>query len=248
MNKKAISKEDLLTRWEIRREVQNIMGKYSQSYCIKQEGALGQFWSRREDICLGLNGGWYVGQDAVMGYYAAIEEETRLASSLIAARFPKKAEGKTEEELFGIGQISYRPIDTQVVEVADDLLSAKGLWVVRGLVERITSSGPVSFWDFSFWAVDFILEDGTWKILHMQDLHEVDRRQGLPLTGPEPELPEDPAFAEMSLVHYPPFTVPCILRETYRADRPFTPSPRVPEPYATLSETFSYGIGGELNA
>ena len=38
MNKKAFTAEALLTRWEIRREVQNIMGKYSQSYCIKQEG------------------------------------------------------------------------------------------------------------------------------------------------------------------------------------------------------------------
>jgi len=41
MNKKQFSKEDLLTRWEIRREVQNIIGKYFRSCCIKQEGALG---------------------------------------------------------------------------------------------------------------------------------------------------------------------------------------------------------------
>ena len=248
MNKKAFSKEELLTRWEIRREVQNVMGRYSQSFTVKQEGSLGQFWSTRDDICLGVNDGWYVGRDAVLGYYAAIEAETRLASKLIAARFPEKTAGKSEDELFGVGQISYRPIDTQVVEVADDLQSAKGLWVVRGLVERVTPAGPVSFWDFSYWAADFIPEDGEWKILHMQDLHEVDRRQGLPLTGLEPELPEDPAFAEMKAISLPSPTVPCVLRETFRADRPFTPSPRVPEPYSTLSETFSYGIGGDTNA
>ena len=241
MNKKNYSKEDLLTRWEIRREVQNIMGKYSQSYCVKQEGALGQFWSKRDDVSLGLNNGWYIGQKAVLGYYAAIEAETALASRLIAARFPKKLEGKSEEELFGVGQISYRPIDTQVVEVADDLQTAKGLWVVRGLVERITTAGPVSYWDFSYWAVDFLLEDGTWKIWHMQDLHEIDKQQGLNLTDQEPPLPEDPAFSEMASVRYPEPTVPCVLRETYRADRPFTPSPRVPEPYKTFAETFSYG-------
>ena len=55
MNKKQFTAEQLLTRWEIRREVQNIMGKYSQSYCVKQEGALPQFWSGRDDISLGLN-------------------------------------------------------------------------------------------------------------------------------------------------------------------------------------------------
>lgn len=126
MNKKQFTAEQLLTRWEIRREVQNIMGKYSQSYCIKQEGALPQFWSGRDDISLGLNQGYYIGQAAVNGYYAAIEAETKLASQLIAARFPQKLQGKTEEELFGVGQISYRPIDTAVIEVADDLADRKG--------------------------------------------------------------------------------------------------------------------------
>lgn len=240
MNKKAFTAEHLLTRWEIRREVQNIMGKYSQSYCIKQEGALSRFWSKREDVSLGLNNGYYIGQHAIRGYYAAIEAETKLASRLIAQRFPDKLAGKTEEELFGVGQISYRPIDTPVIEVADDLQSAKGLWVVRGLVEKITTAGPVSFWDFSYWAVDFILEDGAWKILHMLDLTEVGARQGTDLLH-EPPLPEDPAFAEMASVSMPAPTKPCTLRETYRPDRPFTPSPRVPEPYHTLAETFSYG-------
>lgn len=241
MNKKAFTAEQLLTRWEIRREVQNIMGKYSQSYCVKQEGALVQFWSRREDVSLGLNNGYYIGQEAVKGYYAAIEAETRLASRLIRARFPEKLGDKTEEACFGVGQISYRPIDTPVIEVADDLKSAKGLWVVRGLVERVTPAGPVSFWDFSYWAVDFILEDGAWKILHMLDLHEIDARQGLNLTDTPEPLPEDPAFAEMASFSMPEPTRPCTLRETYRADRPFTPSPQVPEPYKTLADTFSYG-------
>ena len=242
MRKKDFTAEHLLTRWEIRREVQNIMGKYSQSYCIKQEGKLPRFWSGREDVSLGVNEGYYVGQAAVRGYYAAIEAQTALASRLIQARFPDKLGDKTEEECFGVGQISYRPIDTAVVEVADDLQTAKGLWVVRGLVERITTAGPVAFWDFSYWAVDFILEDGAWKIWHMLDLHEIDSRQGVNLTDTPEPLPEDPAFAEMATVSLPRPSHPCTLRQTYGTDRPFTPSPRVPEPYKTFAETFSYGV------
>ncbi len=241
MNKKQFTAEQLLTRWEIRREVQNIMGKYSQSYCVKQEGALPQFWSGRDDISLGLNQGYYIGQAAVNGYYAAIEAETKLASQLIAARFPQKLQGKTEEELFGVGQISYRPIDTAVIEVADDLQTAKGLWVVRGLVEKVTTSGPISYWDFSYWAVDFILEDGAWKIWHMLDLNEIGSQQGQPLTGAIPMPKEDPAFAAMSAITMPEPTKPCTLRKTYDAQRAFSPSPRVPEPYHTFAETFSYG-------
>lgn len=242
MVKKNFTPEQLLTRWEIRREVQNIMGKYSQSYCIKQEGSLFRFWSRREDISLGVNEGYYLGQQDVAGYYTALHDEIALASQLIQAHFPEKLGNKTEDECFGVGQISYRPIDTAVVEVADDLQSAKGLWVVRGLVEKVTEAGPVSFWDFSYWAVDFVLEDGAWKILHMLDLHEVDCRQGINLTDTPESLPVNPAFAKMGEFTFPAPTKACTLRETYHANRPFTPSPRVPEPYKTLSETFSYGI------
>ncbi len=242
MRKKDFTAEQLLTRWEIRREVQNIMGKYSQSYCIKQEGALPQFWSSREDVSLGVNDGYYVGPESIQGYYGAIAAETALASRLIRARFPEKLEGKTEAECFGVGQISYRPIDTPVIEVADDLRTAKGIWIVRGLVEKVTSAGPVSFWDFSYWAVDFILEDGAWKIWHMQDLHEVDCRQGINLTDTPAPLPVDPAFAEMDSLSFPAPDKPCCLRKVYSAGRAFTPSPRVPEPYKTFAETFSYGL------
>ncbi len=242
MIKKDFTAEALLTRWEIRREVQNIMGKYSQSYTIKQEGALPGFWSSRDDVSLGVNDGYYVGQDAVKGYYAAIEAETALASRLIRARFPKKLEGKTEEECFGVGQISYRPIDTGVIEVADDMQTDNLLCLLIRKKKRITTAGPVSFWDFSYWAVDFCLEDGAWKIWHMLDLHEIDSRQGINFTDTPEPLPEDPAFAEMASVSIPAPNHPMVLRETYRADRPFTPSPRVPEPYKTFAETFSYGI------
>lgn len=242
MRKKDFTAEQLLTRWEIRREVQNIMGKYSQSYCIKQEGALPRFWSSRTDVSLGVNDGYYVGPESIRGYYGAIEAETALASRLIRARFPEKLEGKTEEACFGVGQISYRPIDTPVIEVADDLQTAKGIWVVRGLVEKVTAAGPVSYWDFSYWAVDFILEDGAWRIWHMLDLHEVDCRQGINLTDTPEPLPVDPAFAEMDSLSFPAPDRPCCLRKTYGADRAFTPSPRVPEPYKTFAETFSYGL------
>ena len=32
------------------------------------------------------------------------------------------------------------------------------------------------------------------------------------------------------------------LRRRYSTDRPLTPAPRIPEPYGTFGETFSYGI------
>ena len=91
MNKKQFTAEQLLTRWEIRREVQNIMGKYSQSYCIKQEGALPQFWSDRDDISLGLNQGYYIGQAAVNGCHRS---RNKACKSADCGTFPTKASGQ----------------------------------------------------------------------------------------------------------------------------------------------------------
>ena len=76
----------------------------------------------------------------------------------------------------------------------------------------------------------------------MLDLQEVDCRQGINLTDTPEPLPKDPAFAEMENVAMPKPDRPGILRQAYSKGRPFTPSPRVPEPYKTFAETFSYGL------
>ena len=40
-------------------------------------------------------------------------------------------------------------------------------------------------------------------------------------------------------------SAPAVLRERYHAARSFAPAPRLPEPYQTFSETFSYGWEGD---
>ena len=98
----TFTQEQLLTRWEWRREIQNIMGKVSQSYVMMEEAQIYErFWSGRDDVCLGVNEGWYSGKDAVKGYYDALGEKIRLASDIIAKAFPEKLSGKSPEELDG---------------------------------------------------------------------------------------------------------------------------------------------------
>ena len=235
------SPELLLSKYEIRREVQNIMGKYTLHYCIMQEYELMKYWSSREDISLAVNTGWFLGQMDVAAFYEARRVEIETASRLIKARFPKELGDKSDQEVMGVGQIAYRPIDTPVIEVADDLKTAKGLWVVRGSYNRVTPGGPVSYWDWSYLAVDFLEEDGQWKIWHLQDLYEVNVEQGLNLTDTPAESPEDPAFAEIRNIPAAKPSVPVTVRRTYAADRPLTPSPEVPVPYDTFANTFTYG-------
>ena len=64
----------LLERLEWRREIRNVMGRISHDYAVKQEGEVyRRYFSRREDVTLGLNEGGYRGAEAVAGYFDGLK-------------------------------------------------------------------------------------------------------------------------------------------------------------------------------
>ena len=240
---REFSPMELLERLEWRREIRNVMGRISHDYAVKQEAEIyHRYFSSREDVCLGLNKGYYKGKAAVEGYYAALGEEIKLSSQLIGNMFPKELGDKTEEELYGVGLISYVPFESQVIEIADDGKSAKGIWNVRGSTSFLTPGGPVANWIFGWAAVDFVLEEGQWKILNLLLLYNVDHQCGVPFTAPEKHFPFVPELGDIVKFRMPEPNVPMNVFETYYPDRPKAVSPRCPEPYETLEKTFSYGI------
>jgi hypothetical protein len=235
--------EDLLNRLEWRRELRNLMGRMSHDYAVKQEGEVyTRYFSRRDDVCLGLNNGWYQGAEAVKGYYAALKEEIRLSSRLIQQMFPEELGGKTDEEVFGVGMMTYLPFESQVIEIADDGQTAKGIWNIRGSESKLEPCGPVAYWTFGWAAVDFVLEEGEWKIWHLQLLYNVHHQSGTGFCDAPKVFEPVEGFAPMADFKLPEPNVPQTLMETFRADRPKAQSPACPVPYATFSETFSYGV------
>lgn len=233
----------MLERLEWRRDIRNLMGRISADYSVREEAQIyNRYWSRRDDVVLGINEGWYVGPDAVSGYYKALGEEIALAAKCVQKDFPDKLGDMTDEELYGIGAMAYIPFDSQVIEIADDGQTAKALYNVRGSYSRVTPCGPLAYWLFGWAAVDYVMEDGQWKIWHMQWLRNVDVQCGTPF-GTEPEkLPALEVYAPLKDFHMPEPTVKVTLMENYYTDRPFTKSPKVPEPYETFADTFSYGM------
>ena len=82
---------ELADRWYDKRDVQNLAGKYVTSLLLKREGTIfDTFWSKRGDVCLGFDDGYYVGREAVGGYYAAAAEHTAKKSRFIKELFPDK--------------------------------------------------------------------------------------------------------------------------------------------------------------
>lgn len=240
---KELCPQELLDRLEWRREIRNIMGRISHDYAVKQEAEIyNRYFSRREDVCLGLNNGYYKGADAVSGYYKALDEEIALGSRLLQEMFPDELGDKTAEEVYGVGMISYVPFESQVIEIADDGQSAKGIWNVRGSTCRLTEAGPVANWIFGWAAADFVLEDGQWKILNLLLIYNIDHQCGVGFCEDEKVFEPVPELAPMADFHLPEPNFPGTVFQTFCPDRPKAVSPRCPEPYDTLANTFSYGI------
>jgi hypothetical protein len=235
--------EALMDRWEAQREVQNLMGRMTSAYVVKKEAEiLDSYWSAQDDICLGVNNGYFNGRAAVASYYDSLVERNRLTAELIQKKFPDQLSQLPEDKLYGIGTMEYKPLDTPLVEVADDGETAKGIWCLRGNHSRLTPAGPLGYWEWGWMTADFRKENGQWKIWHLLQIDELLHLCGSKAVGEPNQYPVDEVFLPIADFKPAEPNVPMEVRPLYAADRPFTPPPRLPEPYDTFANTFSYGI------
>ncbi len=162
-------------------------------------------------------------------------------AALIQNAFPEALEDKSLEELYGAGPFDNLPASTPLIEIAGDGETAKGLWYCHGTAADLTPGGVASTWSWGYYCADFVKEDGAWRFWHLCWLNDIVTLCGQTWTKPNVPYPPLPEFADVEKLALPAPTVACTVRELYRPDRPFTPTPPLPEPYLHFSETFSYG-------
>jgi hypothetical protein len=237
------SGEQLVVRWEDQRTLKNLMGKYVNSVLLNHETEIfGQFWSTRPDVCLGFNQGWHNGRGAVRAFYNAVHVRNTQVSQLLKARFPEQLGGIDQLELTGIGPFKVLPVACPLIEVAGDRETAKGLFFCHGAWSDVYTYGPRAHWTWGFYAADYTREQNEWRLWHLQWVNDVDSPAGQSWGKHVAELPDLPEFEALRDYPFPPPNVPMVLREAYHPKRPLTGAPRLPEPYQTFSDTFSYGI------
>ncbi len=128
MGKKQLTPEEQVTRWEHIRAIENLVGKmtYYGIHCW-DEKIWDEMWAKKaEDITLGFNNGYYKGAEAIEGFYQASGELMRLRTEVVKAANPDKFEGKSVEEIFGAGSLDVNNFTTPIVELAEDMKTAKG--------------------------------------------------------------------------------------------------------------------------
>ncbi len=229
-------------RWAALLAVKNQMGRYTRALLHKEESTILQrFWSRREDICLGLNEGWYLGRESIGRYYDHLEEKTRESDRAMKTLFPG-----LEPDARGIGYLEMKSLSTDLVEVAGDGESARAMWNCAGQKVEYTAAGPVTFLTYGTFAVDFIREEGEFRIWNLQYLEDISHPQGEKWWEEVRERPSMEAFEALAAMAPPAPDVPQRLYEAYSTGRHMPRLPALPEPYETLGETATYGMDGEV--
>lgn len=233
---------ELTERFEDRREIKNIMGKYVTSCLLcKEDTIVDTLFCSRDDISLGFNNGYYVGREAVKAYFDAVCAATAKKSKCLQKIFPEQLGGLSDEKLYGVGPFKAEPLNSPYVVIADDMQTAKAIWMVEGSITDITTKGPITSWVWGYYCADFIKEDGQMKLWHVVRYEDTHCPNGIDWANPSNPYPELPEFAELAEIVIPEPTVKANVYELYSAGRKAV-TPKIPEPYATFADTFSYGV------
>jgi len=166
------------------------------------------------------------------------------------------------------GKLIYHFIASPIIEVAEDGQTAKGMWMMSGLESGLTSPeaakgapdfmyeknvtiGGKKVWMHTVYAkygVDFLKQDGQWKIWHFHCFEVARAPFGLGWI-PFAAAAQDSPFAD-DLMYFgedgrpvlmPKPDGPATIRHNpYRTDKGQTLDLQPPMPYRTFSETFAY--------
>lgn len=166
------------------------------------------------------------------------------------------------------GKLVLHYVTSPIIEVAGDGKTAKGMWMMTGLESGLTTpeaaKGAPDFmyeknveingkkvWMHTVYAkygVDFIKQDGAWKIWHFHCFEVARAPYGLGWI-PFAAAAQDSPFADDLMyfgedgrpVMMPKPNGPATIRHNpYRTDRGQTLDLKPPVPYRTFSETFAY--------
>ena len=226
--------EQLAERVEDLRAIKNVMGAQTFLICYKRWSDMWEnLWCKMApEPSLALNEGKYVGYEAVKSYLVDYQEAlVKKADEVMRAKYPELAD-KTKEETWGVGSNSVMNNDTCILELADDGQTAKGIWYSKGELTEVTDNGPEAYWRFGRYGVDFIKEDGQWKIWHEQIFTDVITPAGKPF--------KQSPYPRVSSIEQPAFTVAEEQFKALAADVQTQCLPKMPMPYDTFANTFSY--------
>ena len=212
-----------IERLEAAQACRNLMGKYSYYHTAFRNKEYVELWANRDDCYYRFPFGEYRGIEAIRHCYL-VEHGDRTDPGM-------------DQRLKGM--LMMHEMDTEVLEVAEDGQTAKGCWISPGhetvpakdLKDGEEPHGDAN-WCWGKYEVEFIKDNGQWKIWHMIMFTDIACPLGQNWGTAkmyEHEGPEAPAPTEAGELY-----------KSFGEDYVFEIKPEMPELYDTFANTFSY--------
>lgn len=227
------------------RQIMNVMASHSYGYYgMIQEEEIDEYWSSRDDIIMAHGSVGFFGREGVYGYYVGNTDHAKLDTAAAVKRVYNidTPEGRAP------GYRVMNMLNTPFIEIADDGLTAQGVWMLHVVRAHINNNAePVPSICEGRACGEFIKENGAWKLWHYRDFadFEVELNFALPFSPGSPEL----GFPEQVL----PFTPEerakiddnskrLVLEgdEGYEPWNATLPEPPMPKPYKKWDDAQSF--------
>ncbi len=190
-------------------ECKNLMGRLVFYLSTFETKKILELWAERDDIKLEMPWGIYDGQSGVRRYFL----------SEVGDRSDPATQPKMR------GTLIARNTGSEVLVVADDRTSAQGLFVSFGSETRVDpkTGEPEARWVPCKYGVDFLYENGAWKIWHLHRYTYLDTPfETSWLESPQPDYSDKTPNADR-----PPNVPPYVwsAESIYPVDQPVLPKP-----------------------
>jgi hypothetical protein len=236
--------EQLTERWEAHNEITNLVGRLSFWEMLRDTDTIADHWCNEPNVpVLGLQNGYYRGRAAIDGYYLAVKKLDVIKAETAKTLNTDELKDKAIDDIRGIGALRALNFTTPVLELAGDGKTAKGLWyIIAGDVDFYSGTGPAAKNIWGRVGVDFIKEDDGWKLWHVVCAIDIDAPMGGDWIGTAGTADNHEGYERIASYAMPKPTVETDVYPAYTPKRQLLRFPRVPEPYGSFAETFSYGI------
>jgi len=207
--------EKKIFKLEARSKIENLMGNYAFYLTAARYHDIVNLFAERNDSRVEMAWGVYDGPDGIKRCYDNYHTDC----------------------ISGPGLMAVHSLTTPVIEIADDLKTAKAVWISPGHITGDMFSAKKEFkahWAWLRYGCDFINEDGQWKLWHLHVYGQF-------------MVPVGESWIDLPDAHnMPPFP------PEYAPDRPPTYSwaysiektteyvPAPPKPYDTFDESSAY--------
>ena len=222
-NIREFTPEEQIQRAFDREQIKNVFAKHC--YChlaLRHDLEMETIWAHNApNVSWGFPTGFQVGRDVVWDFYVRPN---------LAKVAPKSV-------------CRMHTLTTPLIEIAGDGKTAQGMWYSLGQVTNAGIDGKATgMWMHERYAVDFIKEDGAWKIWHFFVGTDLGSEAGKPFTGAMgPMAGADPEQAKAMAEIMSALPKPTIGMELYHCKYGWHNEPHFPHPYATHTAEISYG-------